>query len=830
MPNVTSTLTIQLIDDVSSPAAKVAKALEKATKSAMDIGKALEKNGISGRMAQQLSRLGASSKDIEKVAKSFTDFSKAAGIAAKASDWTKTDIQKVRSWENATISALRRVEQEQKNKARIEAQAARESARAQEQALRQQERAFQRMDRLHARHGVGRELAAYAAMGLGVHTVFDKIKDTIAAGASYQHERVALLNAGQGAAGLKESEEAARHTVAMLPTTTYAENLRVINETISAFGTLHHAIENLPFMQQTASVLHAAAGDKIADSPGEMAAKFAKVFEMRGTAIDSEVFREEAGKMVQAMAFSAGKFNPNEMFNFAQRAGRATLGGYDMRFLSRIAPTIVGDQSGDTAGTQAKMFRRLIMGTVSDSQQAQEWKRLGLLDPKLLNDKAGKTVSWKPGAVRGTDVAMRDPLEFMETFVLPAIQKAGIDVNNRQALSKELGLLVRKGTANDFVEALGQAASRRQLHLDEANINRAGTMQEMYQRNIAQDPTVGVKAFQASLENLMTTLSGPAMEVAAAGLTGIAKGVNVLAEALKDHPLLASATGVAAAAGGVYGTVKLSQMLLGFGLSSSAAALDGSAAALTSAAVALGGKGVLGAAGQAAGGAAMGFWGKLGMIARTSTPALMMEYLANMTTPREDREGAAYAKESQGVRARYGDQTLSAARARFAPWYDKRFSLDSESPNDASYVSRYMDEQRRMRSGYVPRVSMGESLSDIAGRYPRYGMGGSSRGWTAPSSGGGGGGGPIVDTSNIDAAQSKAQAAGDVMKAALNITAMPIVASDSIDAAIGKVRSLISLIQSVSTMSIKVPQAGQSLRGVQSDTGIGGVGLNGSGD
>ncbi|MGI3902259.1 MAG: hypothetical protein ACRYGP_29940 [Janthinobacterium lividum] len=55
----------------------------------------------------------------------------------------------------------------------------------------------------------------------------------------------------------------------------------------------------------------------------------------------------------------------------------------------QIAPTLVGDSSGNKVGTQAKQFRRLIMGTLSDQQQVKERMRFGLINPHMVNIKGG---------------------------------------------------------------------------------------------------------------------------------------------------------------------------------------------------------------------------------------------------------------------------------------------------------------------------------------------------------------------------------------------------------------------------------------------------------
>ncbi len=113
MANLTSSLTVKLIDDVSKPARSVAQALHDAEKAAKDVAKGMAGTGATDRLQKSLSKLGTSKKDIEQVAKAWQDYSRSAGLAANSAGWTKGQMASVRAWETQTISALRAVKREQ---------------------------------------------------------------------------------------------------------------------------------------------------------------------------------------------------------------------------------------------------------------------------------------------------------------------------------------------------------------------------------------------------------------------------------------------------------------------------------------------------------------------------------------------------------------------------------------------------------------------------------------------------------------------------------------------------------------------------------------------
>ena len=68
------------------------------------------------------------------------------------------------------------------------------------------------------------------------------IKHALKDGAELAHEIQALKNAGRTTKEIAEAISAANKTIGELPTTTLAENLKVLNETTGAFGDYHHAL------------------------------------------------------------------------------------------------------------------------------------------------------------------------------------------------------------------------------------------------------------------------------------------------------------------------------------------------------------------------------------------------------------------------------------------------------------------------------------------------------------------------------------------------------------------------------------------------------------
>ena len=113
MTTISSTLQINLVDDVTKNAPRVAAALEKMQKEAASLQTALAKSGTTDKLQARLKTLGASESHIEGVTKAWRDFSRAQALAERSSDWTRTQAAGVKVWEDATVAAVRLVKKEE---------------------------------------------------------------------------------------------------------------------------------------------------------------------------------------------------------------------------------------------------------------------------------------------------------------------------------------------------------------------------------------------------------------------------------------------------------------------------------------------------------------------------------------------------------------------------------------------------------------------------------------------------------------------------------------------------------------------------------------------
>jgi hypothetical protein len=391
------------------------------------------------------------------------------------------------------------------------------------------------------------------------------VKSAIGAGGEYDHELQALRNAGRTSQEVAEAIAAANKTILQLPTTTLAGNLAMINETTSAFGNYSHAIENVGRNQKLALLLNNTVGGKGGGDQTEQIGSLIRMLEMRGAANDPARYSRETELAYKAIQFSKGRANGEGFRAFASTANPLIKTLSD-RYLYSIAPSLMTEYGAETAGTMHQALMNQIMGKVGVGGKvyAQGWASLGLLDPKMARHaKNGSMVGWQPGAIAGTNLFMQDPLAWSEKFLIPALQKHGVNTNDPMAVQKAVAKLAGRNTAARLLLALTSPNDLRRLHKDEAFTAKVPGVDRATLDTMLKDPTKGPEALKASLTNLGAAISGPILLPLARGLVSLADGVNRLALVFQAHPTFAKVVGGFAVALGAFASFGLAKAALG---------------------------------------------------------------------------------------------------------------------------------------------------------------------------------------------------------------------------------------------------------------------------
>ena len=152
MANLTSTLDIRLIDDVSKTAAQIDASLRKMATDAQAMDRALAQGGASDKLALGLRKLGASVPAIEGATRAMRAYAEAEGLAANRGDWTKTQAQGFQNMERVTLAGVRAIMSAERA---LEEQRARASAHHREAMLAETRASERQVAMAHRARGGG---------------------------------------------------------------------------------------------------------------------------------------------------------------------------------------------------------------------------------------------------------------------------------------------------------------------------------------------------------------------------------------------------------------------------------------------------------------------------------------------------------------------------------------------------------------------------------------------------------------------------------------------------------------------------------------------------
>ncbi|MDZ5448959.1 hypothetical protein [Labrys sp. ZIDIC5] len=532
---------------------------------------------------------------------------------------------------------------------------------------------------------VGGAVATGAGVGLldGLGKLIDRGNDLV-------HVQQQLMGATQNQAQVAEAtavawEKSAKYGLSV------SSVLSDIKEARTVFGSTEHAIDFIDPLEKMRVVLNGmteGSGNKAVEAVYNMA----RAGELKGLTSPDEFIRYFDG-MTRAITASGGKVDPHA-FMQATQYGKLASKGWSEEFYTKILPSMIQEAGPSTAGTQLMS----LYGTVNQGRVTQRalelWEKLGLIeDPsKLIFDKQGNTKGFQPGAVQGTELFTRNPFEWAQTVLKPAIEKSlghEIKPGDTEAINLLGGMFGNRNSAAAIAALLLEG---QRIRKDAAITGQAKGL-DAVDDLLGKDPKIAAANFKSAWDNLLTSLGSPLVQPAISAMNAMAGVMKSLTAVAAAHPDAVKALGVGAAGAGgalaIGGTAAMSaaiwRTLFGSGgLNASAAALNTSAVMLQQAAVALGAKGVPGVGGVAGAPSAGKPWGSalgallayFGVEYADGKMGQLMNWLPHART---DYYGKSYdpeAEHSKGLGGRV-ERLINDLPDKIAgdtPWYRRAFS------------------------------------------------------------------------------------------------------------------------------------------------------------
>ena len=553
MANLTSTLTIKLLDGVSGPASTIAAALKKLHAESRALSSSAKSGG-------GLNGFGANAAEIKRVGDAWRDYGRSARFAARASDWVSTQRSQMKAWEVSTVSSLRAVEREQSRLARAARSTGVDLARRRDV------------------HGTLGAIAIAAAAERASHVAVRGIKQ----GATLEHERVRMSAAGMSPPEIQRAQEEAYKIAAETKLINVGEGMHMIRNIRSVVGSVEEALHMAEPIAKMRATVQAAHPEK---DIGDDFDQLIKGLEIKGVTQNMGQFRSYIEGMTKALNVFGDTLKPADyyqMFKYARQAGPRL----SQEYMLGVAPTIAQELRGSSAGNAMSGFNQTIVGGKMKPVAAEEFEKLGLLDPgSVIRTKGGAVKGFRSGGMKGADLAATDQYRWTQEVLKPAMIAHGYDTKDKQL--DQLPRLFANRVEAQLVGILLTQADK--IEKDRALIHGAKGTDALddYQK---QDPRVGAKALNETFDTLLATLTNPLMPAASAGMSAFSSGLSKLSAVLANHELATGALAVTAGVGtlglAAKSIMNISGLLTGGGAS---VALNGSAAALTGSATALSG-------------------------------------------------------------------------------------------------------------------------------------------------------------------------------------------------------------------------------------------------
>jgi|SRR5579883_88881 hypothetical protein len=191
--------------------------------------------------------------------------------------------------------------------------------------------------------------------------------------------------------------------------------LDVENEIRNPLGSTDEALARMDTIAKASRVLQAF-GKGAGQDEGEIAGGFYEA--VKAAELDNKItgpdFDRFIDRMVKAYIGTGGKVTPREYFQF-EKYSRQALQGMDQDFLFRIAPELIQEFGGSSAGTALASLYGQVVGAKMPTRGLRLAEDIGELDAsKVEFDKHGRVVRAKPGAFLDAALLQSDPMAFAD--------------------------------------------------------------------------------------------------------------------------------------------------------------------------------------------------------------------------------------------------------------------------------------------------------------------------------------------------------------------------------------------------------------------------------
>ena len=678
-----------------------------------------------GQFTKQLDKLGASSKDMDKLRSAWDRLYEDMQSKNLSKALQKSELG---AWKN---SALQHFIAQQKG-LRDELDKSEKRARSWRDSMQNITKAGLGM--------AGAYGGAYGAIVLG--------KGGIEASADWEREKYRLAQTGYSQADQDSAIKNSQAITMKYPQISGTQALELTKSAIAATGGVDEGIDISQLLAKAQAVYQSQGKD--GNVVAEMA-QFTKGGELTGLIKPgpggTDRFKTALDNWIKFSQIEGQYMSMSDFFTMSRRAKGAFAGANDdfIALLPHMGVEMTAPGAGTAFSSLNNTYLNNATGAGFGKAQKAEQERIGIRDDN---------------GIVGRREFQANPAAWTLKYLIPALQRNGVNIDDPGDVQAEMRKII--GNAN-AANMQGMMVNQRAMIAKGIEQRQGAVGLDTADDARYKDPFSGWIGFVNSLKNLAAAVGEGPMETAVKGLNAMTDGINRLQSAWRDGGALAK-VGIGAGVGlGAFGTFKAisgvyALATAGPALTAAAVSLEGAAASIVAA---NGETAVAGLAGLAKAG------GKGKLLGLASV-------------------GGAISSLSEGLFGPRMAIALAAAGGVHALWH----------PGAINTAPRYafgVDDMIRRIMG-TGNAAPQPTDATLAGQ-------------RAASSG----------ANPLQAAVDHASSVGGQMKAALSITAKPVLDLSGLDAGIAKAREFNSLLgvsaslarQSASDVSL--PPAGTSV-------------------
>lgn len=388
-------------------------------------------------------------------------------------------------------------------------------------------------------------LAAGGAAGvIGGAAIFGALAKLAQKGSEVNHQLELMKIQGAGVGEIQAASAAAMAVSGKVLTTTYSENLKHLRELKYAFGDMPDAMRYLETVSKANAVLNAMNGGHGAGGRDQVW-ELVKSLEQKGLTAKPEEFQHYVDQMTKAVVASGGKVTPAAFFA-AFKYGRTAMLGWDETFITQYLPRLIqsmstgnggGGGSGGPGNALMSAFAKVVQGQMP-KKAAEMFAEYGLAQVSPIKGSAQSKV----GDVKGKDLFLHNPYEWVQTVLMPALRTKG--VTEPEQIIDVISKMFPVRTASQIVTEM--ALQGRSILGDlspfekDAKLQREAFDQRMsYDELIKQDYDTVMRSFHAQWKNLQEVVGAPLTEPGGPvvqAMSHITSLMNSMAQFAGAHP------------------------------------------------------------------------------------------------------------------------------------------------------------------------------------------------------------------------------------------------------------------------------------------------------